>query len=314
MTRLRLAAAMALRIEPHADPDLLVSLVDGERWTRAPGELERRFRLPIMRHLAAHDPARDAARDDARDDSGGPALGNASVALHQDAGECALAWVSGMIVRPEARGRGVGRALVREALALAAREGAARVGLDATPPARALYESEGFVALAETPRWRRAPDAPRVAPASSASSAIYPISSCEIMELHAYDAPRFGAGRGAYLADLLAAFPARSFVAFDRRSGVATGFAVGQERYVGPLVADSPDIAARLLYACERAGTPPLAHLLDANPHARRVFEEAGYAPDGASCTRMLRAPRGTPPRLPGRPDTVYAIGAWAMG
>ncbi|CAL9569471.1 GNAT family N-acetyltransferase [Streptomyces pilosus] len=56
--------------------------------------------------------------------------------------------IRGLAVAEEARGRGVGRALVRAAVAEARRRGARRITLRVlghNTPARALYASEGFV-------------------------------------------------------------------------------------------------------------------------------------------------------------------------
>ena len=56
-------------------------------------------------------------------------------------------WLEDLYVRDEARGGGVGRALVEEVLRRAAERGCARVELDVNtdnPPALALYRSLGF--------------------------------------------------------------------------------------------------------------------------------------------------------------------------
>ncbi|MFE9447825.1 GNAT family N-acetyltransferase [Streptomyces sp. NPDC006739] len=56
--------------------------------------------------------------------------------------------IQGIAVAEEARGRGVGRALVRAAVAEARRRGARRITLRVlghNTPARRLYEAEGFV-------------------------------------------------------------------------------------------------------------------------------------------------------------------------
>ncbi|WP_432155765.1 N-acetyltransferase family protein [Streptomyces sp. bgisy153] len=55
--------------------------------------------------------------------------------------------IQGLVVDDDARGRGVGRALIRAALAEARRRGARRLTLRVlghNTPARRLYESEGF--------------------------------------------------------------------------------------------------------------------------------------------------------------------------
>jgi ribosomal protein S18 acetylase RimI-like enzyme len=56
--------------------------------------------------------------------------------------------IQGFVVAEEARGRGIGRALIRAALADARDRGARRMTLHVlghNAPARALYEAEGFV-------------------------------------------------------------------------------------------------------------------------------------------------------------------------
>ncbi|WP_306323530.1 MULTISPECIES: GNAT family N-acetyltransferase [unclassified Streptomyces] len=56
--------------------------------------------------------------------------------------------ILGLVVADAARGRGVGRALVRGAVELARRQGARRITLRVlghNTPARKLYEAEGFV-------------------------------------------------------------------------------------------------------------------------------------------------------------------------
>ena len=58
------------------------------------------------------------------------------------------AWIEDVVVDAATRGRGIGEALVREALALACREGVARVMLTSNATRRAahrLYERMGFV-------------------------------------------------------------------------------------------------------------------------------------------------------------------------
>ncbi|MDW4910546.1 GNAT family N-acetyltransferase [Streptomyces sp. ADMS] len=63
--------------------------------------------------------------------------------------------IQGLAVSDEARGRGVGRLLIRAAVAEARRRGALRLSLRVlghNTPARRLYESEGFVVEGIQPR------------------------------------------------------------------------------------------------------------------------------------------------------------------
>src|SRR5205823_2979194 len=57
-----------------------------------------------------------------------------------------VAWVAMVLVDEAARGRGVGTALMRHALAFADDRGIRSVRLDATPLGRPIYEKLGFVA------------------------------------------------------------------------------------------------------------------------------------------------------------------------
>ena len=77
----------------------------------------------------------------------GRIVGLLSVALY-DVPSGRKAWIEDVVVDAAARGRGIGEALVREALALVRREGVARVMLTSNATRRAahrLYERMGFV-------------------------------------------------------------------------------------------------------------------------------------------------------------------------
>jgi len=283
------------RVEALAEPEALVAFEAAQGSKRHAAEVRRRVLADPAGTLVARDPE-------------GRIVGCGSVIVHRDAGEGAFAWVGGMMVDEAWRRRGVARALLHAGLLRAEEEGARRVALAASEMGRPLYESEGFRALGFTTRWERA--GPPVAPELPARAvSIYPISSCEIMELLKFDAPRFGAARGPFLADVMGAFPERAFVAFDRASGAIVGFVGTQERFAGPLCADSDEAAARLLHAASLAGAPPRVLLSGQNPRAEKLLAQAGFAPDGARCTLMLRGDA-----LPGRPETAFGLGSWAIG
>ena len=91
--------------------------------------------------LKTFDPAREAGFAAERE---GAVLGMAFVARGEEEGAAKLRMV---YVEPQARGMGVGAALVRAATAFARRAGYARMTLwtnDVLAPARRLYEREGF--------------------------------------------------------------------------------------------------------------------------------------------------------------------------
>lgn len=235
-------------------------------------------------------------------DGSGALVGMVTCAMWDD-----LAWIGKMIVAEPARGQGLGRSLLRHALAYAEERGARSVGLDATAKGRPLYEKEGFRAVGESAIWTRAGEK-RGPVAPSGEYAIYPVSPAEIMELLACDAPRFGANRAPFLASLVSKHPQQVFVAVHRRTGAFSGHVLSLGGRIGPLVADSPAAAAWLLHAAERAGVPPKVIVAEWNADAVALFEAAGYA-RVRGCTRMVRGAE-----LPGRPTAIYGIGMWALG
>jgi GNAT superfamily N-acetyltransferase len=271
-------------------------------------ELERaaglgRSRPEVARRLAVAEAF--AARSEA-----GALLGAGTLALWSDSADDArpaLAWIGGMVVRPEARRRGVARAILLALLARAEERGARVVGLDASEAGRPLYASEGFVELGRSTRWAR--DRPRAEAQPSARHAVHPISVSEAMEVAAYDEPRFGARRMPLLMALLRDHPWHAFLARDRVSGEVSGYAMASERAMGPLYAEDAEAAAALLAAGELSGAVPKLLAVDANHAATALLRAAGYAPE-LSVARMTL--RGAP--LPGARAREYGVAAWALG
>lgn len=278
-----------VRIERHADAALALRL---ERAAFRRGEFEILHRLQLDPN--AHFVARDGE---------GNAVGAVACTVHVGAD---LAWIGGMVVLPHARRMGVARRLLHAALEHARSRDVRIIGLDASEEGRPLYESEGFRPATTTTRWQRT-GAPTGHDASK--HAIYPASAAELMEIAAFDGTRFGANRAPWLAAVLRDLPGRAFVAYERASGRLAGYALGQERYVGPVVADDREAATLLLLAVEASGAPPTADLLDVNASAGLVFSEAGYRPTDGRCVRMTLGGD-----LPGLLETQYAVGAWALG
>lgn len=284
---------MQFTVESGIELEEGLALVRRQGWESSPSRFTRPREI---------DPAGSFTARGAR----GEALGIVTCVVWP--GAPSLAWVGSMLVDEAARGRGVGRALLRAALAHAEARGAGVVGLDATEAGRALYGREGFVAVGTSARYERPVGAARPPPGPSGDYAVYPVSSAEVMELMEYDRPRFGASRARLLSAFMSERPHHAYVAVHRRTGKFSGLAMSLPERMGPLVAEAPEAAAWLLHACERAGTPPKAIVAEWNPDARAVFEAAGYQRQNA-CTRMFR---GGPP--PGMPERVYCPAAWALG
>jgi GNAT superfamily N-acetyltransferase len=282
-----------IRIEPSADVEAALALERAMGWPRSRAEVARRFAV--------------AEGFLALDHEGAPA-GSATIAIYRGVDDApGFAWVGGMAVLPERRGQGVARRLLEACLARADEARVASVGLDATELGRPLYEKMGFRAVGRTPKWAR--DAREAKAHPSGKHTVHPISLSEAMEIAAFDAPRFGAKRLPWLLATLHDEPWRAFMSRDRRTGDVTGFALGQERAIGPVVADDEEAAAALVSACELAGSPPVIVPLDASPRALATLSALGYAEERAGCLRMLRGAD-----LTMRTESIVGIGAWALG
>jgi len=155
----------------------------------------------------------------------GRPMGTVSVILYENC----LAWIGMLLVLEEFRGRGVGRALLDQALA--ASSGAESVGLDATPAGRPLYEKSGFSVVAELSRWEGNPP-------SGDTGAPGRISDSHL----ALDREVFGCDREEWLRLL----GQRShIVAAENGFGMIRPGA--KAWYLGPLVASDPDTASAIV-------------------------------------------------------------------
>ena len=212
-----------------------------------------------------------------------------------------FAWVSMVLVDPAARGRGIGTVLLTRGLALVPQGSAAR--LDATPAGQAVYRKLGFVGEDGVARWFR--DAgPRGEPRATG---VRPLERRDRPAVIEMDARAFGASRIGLLDRLAVEAPEYGWVA--ERAGRLHGYLLGRHGHVrahlGPLIADEPPTAARLLEACLAAhpGGKFSADVPDDQHGFRTTLTELGFAIERP----FLRMHLG---RLtaPGRPSEVYAI------
>jgi GNAT superfamily N-acetyltransferase len=219
----------------------------------------------------------------------------------------ALGFVGNMIVDGSHRRRGIGSAILTSVIEFLAGRGATRLELYATPDGRPLYAAHGFApiglsAMARMPRGITVPeDGIELSNGGPATLA----------ELVAYDTPRFGGDRRALLGPMLRD-PERPLVVARRKGRiVGYGWVRPDGERVGPLLADTPEIATALVgEAFERL---PSTKLLSLNlPPDNRAgaarLEELGAEIE----TWEGRMARG--PQVPRRDDTVYGLVVGALG
>jgi GNAT superfamily N-acetyltransferase len=217
--------------------------------------------------------------------------------------------VGNMIVRPEQRRRGIGAAVLEAVLAfLVDDEGCTRLELSATDLGRPLYAAYGFRG------------------AENGTSAVIGRSAVEaegsvvhltdagpdaLSELAAFDAPRFGGDRTPLLAAMLADRSRPVVVAHNSGDVAGWGWIRPEAGRLGPLVADTPDVAMAIVAEALRR-MPAVGTLRLTMPPGNR---------DGVARLRALgaelepwdgRMARGS--KVERREETLYGSAVGALG
>jgi GNAT superfamily N-acetyltransferase len=219
-----------------------------------------------------------------------------------------LGIVGNMIVDPAHRRRGIGAAILEAVLAFLAERGCTRLELSATEAGRPLYARFGFTLTdpgvsALVPRGAAEEN---VAEAELADAGL-----ASLDELAGYDAPRFGGDRRPLIAAMLADPERQVILARDAGAIVGWAWVRPDAERVGPLLADTPDVATALISEALRR--------LPGTRAVRLNFPSANRA--GAERLRRLgadlepwdgRMARGA--QVPRREDTIYANAVGALG
>ncbi len=209
-----------------------------------------------------------------------------------------FAWIGMVLVDPQARGRGIGTALLVKAIDYLDAKGIRCAKLDATPQGRLLYERLGFQVEYDLERHIL-----RREPGRSAA----PEKVEDIETVLTTDRDIFGADRSALLRSITNAAP--EFVAVTQTDGVLSGYALGRRGsradHLGPWIARTEPVAREILenfLLCSRRDVVFVDVVKD-NSWARGLLVEKGFTFSRA-LTRMYRGENAHP----GRPDLVCAI------
>lgn len=207
------------------------------------------------------------------------------------------------IAAPGHRGQGIARALSRAALDRAA---GCVVGLDAVLEQEATYARDGFVTAYGTTRYTGTSN-----PGSAPSDVAIDARSLGVEVLAEYERPLFPASRRPFLAAWLAMPSAVSRAVVD--DGVLRGWGLRRRcrsgHKVGPLFADSPDVADTLWRELVQGIDGPVSiDVPDPNPGSRVLVDRHGLVPV-FSTRRMYR---GAAPALD--LDRVYGVTTLELG
>jgi hypothetical protein len=200
-----------------------------------------------------------------------------------------VAWVAMMMVDQRFRSRGVGRALMVQALSTLDSQGVLSVRLDATPMGRPLYESLGFTLETTFTRFQGS-----LAPADRGPG-LPSVHEGDVLEhIGALDRSVTGTDRARLLHRLAAEHPGSLAVVSDA-TGV-TGFLMSRPgsraRQIGPCIAH-PESGPLLFDEARRryAGEPLFIDIPAVNTPATLQAAQLGLTP-GRHLMRMGRGPR----------------------
>lgn len=196
-------------------------------------------------------------------------------------------WISMVLVAPSHRRRGLASRLLRRCIDDLTGGGLVPA-LDATPAGRELYRQLGF-----TESWgiarMVARERSRPLAAAVPGLEVRPMRDADWPTLRARDQVVFGADRGIVLAQLRRRLPSAAWVAIsdDRLAGYLLGRDGRTAAHLGPLVADSDEVATALLArALDAVSGPIYIDLRAARSALRAWLEKAGFTLE-RNLTRM---------------------------
>lgn len=171
----------------------------------------------------------------------------------------AFAFLGFYIVAPEFRGRGFGLQIWREACRAA---GNCVIGLDGVMAQQGNYRKSGFVFQYSHIRYRGV--AGETAP--PAPECVEPLSAVPFDALAAYDAAHFGTDRNRFLASWIAQRDSEGLL-LRAASGEPAGYGIirpaARGWRIGPLFADTPELADALLCGLTRRLSPGTEYFID---------------------------------------------------
>ncbi len=217
-------------------------------------------------------------------------------------------FIGELIVIPEARGRGIGAALIKYSVDYLHQRGAQTIYLDGVVKAVPLYERNGFRKICRSLRFSG-----RLA--GKQHDEVRPMQAGDLPEVNDLDQQTFGAERSFFLTRRLKIHPelARVLV-YD---GKIAGFILGRKGEgwlaAGPWVmAECAKYPVKLLdtFACETGGVSINLGVLECNQPAVELIRSLGFAERVDSPWRMACGPLSGL----GMSSQCYAVGSAAKG
>ena len=217
-------------------------------------------------------------------------------------------FIGELIVRPEARGRGVGAALLNHGVNILKQRGVETVYLDGVVNAVELYQRNGFRKVCRS--WRYSGNL-----AGKRSPHVRQMRLGDLDQVMALDKRSFGADRSFFLRRQVELYPELGYVM--ENNGTVVGYILGRAGTgwlsAGPWVVEEwVNDPLELLYAIGLgSGSRPISvGILDTHQQACRLVQSLGFEARPDSPWRMAL---GSPQDL-GTSPCCYAVGSAAKG
>jgi ribosomal protein S18 acetylase RimI-like enzyme len=189
-----------------------------------------------------------------------------------------LAWIGMLLVHPDYRRRGLGRALLLRCVEYLRGRGLRCIKLDATPAGRAVYRMLGFQDEWTLRRWVGRRTGPSLA---TSAAGLRPWQTADAALVAPLDAAAFGVSRQRLLAAL--AQQSLAGLVVESEPGCQAGYGLvrpgSQALYLGPVVAASDAAGIRLVEGllAQTSGQTVFWDIPDANAAAVAWAEANGF-------------------------------------
>lgn len=232
----------------------------------------------------------------------------------------AFAWIGMMAVNPDKQGGGIGKKLMQVLLDWLESHGNQISLLDATPLGEPLYQrfsfrevdrAVQFVKFGHSPKNEAFLDSVKSGPSMALQEGIKVMTETDIPDVAKFDSAYFGANRKAVFAVYLHDYPNRAFIAYTP-SGKMGGYIMVQDRKIGPWVAESAEVAERLLHTAltlEYYGEDPAVIAPAINSRAKKILEKNGFQ-SVRSLSHMQRGGVASPIRR----EFIFGQTSFAIG
>jgi ribosomal protein S18 acetylase RimI-like enzyme len=233
----------------------------------------------------------------------GKEIGTTTTFIYQNR----FSWIGMVLVDPAYRGLGIGKMLLKKAVAFAQTKGTVR--LDATPQGKKLYETMGFVAEREMVRVERKANNGYI----DSNTVSKPILPGIVNQLIEYDSLVFGANRAIVIRDLF--HRNQQYAFFIKRKGKISGYCLGRSgsnfEQIGPILAETAEDARDLLQSSLAycGSKPVIVDTFTENKGWLNILYSLGFYTQ-RPFTRMYLGEL----IYPGIPDFQYAIAGPELG